>query len=906
MNFLRSITQQIQATAGPAAGVVQPLAETPAMKVITKEHAFTHSPFVYILRGIYAGEMGKIISQSDKKLEISIRGKQPYLVKLFEIDVLSLTETPKEKEDNIRRVIAFKDDTDGKIKLGMLSGLVKRGQTANENVFAVIPYDLDYNKSQDIWVLLDDLSAKLKKGASHNTLLKRTEMKRSPKKKRAVESKNGKLDEDLDSITSQMQSMGMESDMESLLSQMKKVKMTEEIPKTQRLDFLLVTPDKFVKDMPSPQEIKQREEEKKLEELLEKIAETRGLPSEVKKEKEPWQLSKPSLDQMIIVGGPNKGHYGTFLRVIDEQRIREFDKYEFVNPMYFKADNNKPVTIGATGTLQFDEQNKTKAKVTNIYPASYTIKIYLPKEQKEILLQTVGDMTGNQTDLSPITNDYVFIIDIELNNGHYFQVLRVLEDGRIYGIELTPDVQLERYIKKEDIKNMVDGFLIGELRTLGQPILVEQDISEYVQAQIDEDGEEVRYRDENLGEDEDQEETDEVDYEDGDVERDEDTQGQVAEEDKYVDGYADTQRTQMTLVDFTPHQEKIRSMFVKYLGVFGINIRDMMKYAKEHKTVIFISQIIDAIKKKVDNFEKNFWKATDEKYIVAVYVYYEMLNAGMHYYTQNNDPIAFFIESMVEEKIFRKADINNSIFVTNGWTNSFQVDTEAYKRFYKLGNLTAIYRIMFMNAHHEINSYKEDRYKIDIQIQQQTPLEIIPIQRKKPTFEKNVALISEVLAEKIPTTAKKIVWGTKYAPILEEFKNMLQNSIKNARNNTTREVYTYMLNNLEQAPFALKRLKAKIEREGLKIDVRKHKELQKMYKALVQRLREESMMFEEKSRAAQESILSEREQLQQRREALPSEQTRKRIFEDTDSESETETETTTKPRSRYWMESRTE
>lgn len=905
MNFLRSITQQIQATAGPAAGAVQPVAQPPAMQVVTKEYAFTHSPFVYILRGNYAGEMGKIVSRNDQKLEISLRGKEPYMVKLFEIDVLSTAETPKEKEDNIRRVIAFKDETDGKLKLGMLAGLMKKGATSGENVFGVIPYDLDYNKSQDIWQLLDELSSKLKNSSSHNTLLKRIEMKRSPAKKRAVESQSAALDEELDNITSQIKNMDMESDMESLLSQMKKVKMTESIPTTQRLAFLLVTPDKFVKGMPSPQEIKQQEEEKKLQALLEKITESRGLQTEQVRQT-PAQPTKPSLDQMIIISGANKGLYGKFLRVIDEQRVREFDKYELINPQYFTADNNQAVAIGTTGTFQFDEQNKTKAKITNIYPESYIVKIYLPNEKREILLQTLCDITGVETDLSPITNNDIFIIDIELTNGHYFQVRRVLEDERMYGVELTPDVQLERYIKKEDISTTIDGFSVGELRRLDQPVLVEQDTSEYVEPQIDEDGEEVSYRDENLGEDEEQEESDDVGYAEAEGDAEKETQA-VGEQDQYVDGYADTQRTQMTLSDLTQQQEKIRSMFVKYLGVFGINVRDMMKYAKEHKTAVFISQIVDAIKKKVNNYQKNFWKATDEKYIVAVYVYYEMLNAGMHYYTQNTDPIAFFIENMVEEKIFRKGDITNSIFVTNGWSSAFQVDNEAYKRFYKLENFAAIYRIMFMNAHREINSYKEDRYKINIELQQQPPMEIIPIQRKKPSFEKNVALISEVLAEKIPSTAKKIVWGSRYKPVLEEFKNTLRNSIKNARNETTRQVYTYMLDNLEQAPFALKRMKQKIEREGLKLDIRKHNELRKMYKALVQRLREATLASEEKSRTAQQSILSEREQLRQRREALPSEQTRKRIFEDDESETEMDTQTTSdQPRSRYWRESRTE
>jgi hypothetical protein len=906
MNFLRSITQQIQATAGPTGGPVVP--QPPAMQVVTKEYAFTHSPFVYILRGIYAGEMGKITTQTDKKYEISFRGKEGYLVKLFEIDALSLAETPKETEDNIRRVIAFKDETDNKVKLGMLAGLMKRGETSRQNVFAVLPYDLDYERSQDIWALLDELSEKLKRGASHNTLLKRIEVSRSPAKKRAVESQPKSVDQELDRITTQMKNVGMsettESDMETLLSQMKKVKMTEEIPKTQQLAFVLIQPDKFVMGMPSPQEIQEREEKEKLEKLLEKITEARGITIG-----SPTQdtTPKPSLDQMIIVGGPNRGHYGKLLRVIDEQRVREFDKYELVNPIYFRADNNRPAEIGTTGTFQIDDEARIKARITNIYPASYAVRVYLPNEQREVLLQTAGDMTGVETDLSPITSRDIFIIDIELKNGHYFQVQHVLEDGRMRGVELTPDDQIVRYITAADIKNKIDGFTVGELRTLDQPLLVEQD-SEYVTPELDEEGDEVGYRDENLADDEDQEETDDVGYGEGAGEEaaaDREDAGAV-EQDTYVDGYADTQRTQVTLADFTPLQEKIRSMFVKYLGVFGINVRDLMKFAKEHRNAIFISQIVDAIKRKVSVLQKDFWKATDEKYIVAVYVYYEMLSAGMHYYTQDSDPIGFFIENMVEAKIFRKADISDSIFVTNGWTTSFAVDIDAYKQFYRAGNLTAIYRMMFMNAHQEINSYKEDRYKIDISVQQQSGLKIFPIRRKGPAFQKNVALISEVLAEKIPPTAKKIVWAPRYAPILEEFKDTLRKSIRNARNDTTREVYTYMLDNLEQAPFALRRLKAKIERDGLKIDVRKYKDLQKMYKALVQRLREATMASDERSRVARESIMSERESLRQRREALPSEQTRKRIFED-ESDSENETETATdKPRSRYWMESRTQ
>lgn len=922
MNFLKTMTQKIEGVSSTA-----PPQQTAAKReIFGKEVLFTHSPFIYIPDGIYKGRVGEIIAKIDQRLEVAIKGVDYTIVDLYEIETQD--NIIKVLKNEIRRIVAFYDDTDKKNKIGMLAGTTKKNKNTTNNVFVIIPYDLDYKSTQDIWVLLAQLTNMLKKGVPHRDLLKKKLEQNIP------------VEDIMNDITNKMKNVKVDSeemdlDMENLTKQIKEVKIEENVQSSQSFDFVFVSSDKLIKNQTSPIELQRREKEEQMKEFME-----RTLKIEYKL---PERKDGPSLDLILVVSGQHIGEYGKFIRIINETKTKEYDKFVLVNKKDFKPSGNKNYEIGVTGMLQYGPYDKEKAKIVNIYPETFFINVFLPEQDKKVMLQTEKDWFQEtpdyKPDLSPITQDLFLFIDAKLKNGNFFQVDKLFEDGKMIGKELIEDQFVQRTKNKEEIESFNQGFDLGGLKKENNNNIVERD-DDIVERdedivigdnKIDEEGFVIENsKDENVADDEEQEEPADIDYGESDEVREEQEKA-TEENDVYKDGYKDTQRTQMSIT-LSKEQEAIKTKFTKYLNLYGVDIKQVMTYVKQAETVTGIQKTMETMKKEVDKYKEGYWKASDEKYIIACYVYYEILKLGQDVYNPKgeNDMISTFINMMElkddEEQnendlmpkskkgggIFRKTDIPNSIFLTNGWTSAFIVDTILSKKLYKEEKYTQLYRMMFLNAHKTIQSYVPDRYKLDIEKQIEAPkIEMFALKRTKPKFEKNVALIQDILSGDIPATAKKIVWGLRYIPILQQYKDSIKNTIDSAKSARTKKIYTYVLENIEQAPFALKMIDEKILKDGLEMDKLKKQRLEKMFNSLKEELRENIQITEAGREKAREQTALEMKELRERREKITEEQeSKKRLFGDTESESESDIESedatrktarTGTPRGRYWI-----
>lgn len=117
----------------------------------------------------------------------------------------------------------------------------------------------------------------------------------------------------------------------------------------------------------------------------------------------------------------------------------------------------------------------------------------------------------------------------------------------------------------------------------------------------------------------------------------------------------------------------------------------------------------------------------------------------------------------------------------------------------------------------------------------------------------------DVLANDIPASAEKIIWGPLFQPIIDEYKVEITNKINNAKTQITKDVYKYVLDNLEQAPIELRSLKNNSKIKNKKVAEKGRERLEIVFNSLLEEIRKKQNAIESERR---ELVTQEMEKLQ--------------------------------------------
>lgn len=496
------------------------------------------------------------------------------------------------------------------------------------------------------------------------------------------------------------------------------------------------------------------------------------------------------------------GTYGKLTRAIDTQYEILYKKRFMVMPTGIKKLNNNVVNIkhGA-----FKGQ---KATLVKKHPAH--LVIYLDAVGKKVsdhMIQQKGSY-----EIMPITPADVFYMDLKLKNGNFFEVKDISAEGRIIGLERVNNQFIPKEITQDDIESHQPGFSFDAIKP---DVVQETEETEIVQ---DSDTEETEVTDD----------TDESDV----LEYSTQEQQEPEVEIEMTSGFKDKDRISFQRTQLTKPETEIKSKITRILNVYAINDTEIKIFDLIEKIMSGMSEI----KKILNRSEKlrDTWIKSDEKYIVAGFVFYEIIQSGnsnLLLKTIDDDIYDTFVEKLTEKKIFSSKDTTQSIFLTDGWTPYFSINNEIIKTM-KKKDVQSLYKVMFKNC----VSFLKETFSLmnidskEIYNQHRVYLEdLIPLGgKRKGEMDKKYVTVTDIMNNDIPETATRILWGPIYQPYLEKMKQYLVNEIKNAKTNTHKVTYEYVLESIERAPFAMK----EIEKSSAKRDTVKFQTLRKAWNLL--------------------------------------------------------------------------
>jgi hypothetical protein len=295
--------------------------------------------------------------------------------------------------------------------------------------------------------------------------------------------------------------------------------------------------------------------------------------------------------------------------------------------------------------------------------------------------------------------------------------------------------------------------------------------------------------------------SDDIDNPDFEASEQQEQDDRHQEETQYKSSYKDSERTSFTETKLTSKQTSIKTTIQSIINATGYDI-DIYAVIKNVETCF------THLKKQVGSLGKKgkYWKNSDEKYIISCLVLYSIVKSGYthSFASHEGDNIGNFLRQLQTHKFFHKKDINGSIFLTNGWSEHFTVDFDTVQALHSSKNFDNIYRIMFENCNAVLQHlfgpiHLNSNFSIDA-------LKLIPLGLNRNISTQIFVTVPEYIAGNIPTSAKKILFGTVYQDIIDNYKRNLADAVNKNESNTSKKVYGYILENIERLPFALNEL----------------------------------------------------------------------------------------------------
>lgn len=517
----------------------------------------------------------------------------------------------------------------------------------------------------------------------------------------------------------------------------------------------------------------------------------------------------------------HQGQYGTLLRVIDEQ-------YHIIYKKRIMVSKSEFIKHGKTNlTIKKGPYKNKKGSLISKHLAHLTI--YIDAIGRKVNTHMVKD--GERFVQRAITPDDVFYMDLKLKNNNFFEVKSILDNGNIVGIERTSTDYVPREISLNDILSQQPGFSFNEVQQ-----------ADYIQ------NEQFQSDSQESDDMEDEDEEDNV----SNIDYNEELLDEAIEDTvQFQPTFKDTERTSFIPKQLSKEEAEIKTKIDNIFNMFGIsddiNIYDLIEQTK---------QSIDKIKSELKSAKISFWKGSDGKYIIAVLALYQFIKKGFtSFHTVTN-----YLEVLANKKYFHHKDVAQSIFLINGWSNAFTTNTNITNSLYKSKDFSSLYKMVFENCHKVLQTYFGN---IDIHASNVIHYsELIPLGGPKKSDIKMIITVNDIINNNIPVSATSVLWGIEYRNVLDKYKRNLVKVINHPEaNKTTKIVYEYVVDNLENAPIIL----AKWKNTNLKIDNLKKDTLSKTFERLMQEIMHIYKNVTNQRKERVELIEKEKETLRKRR-----------------------------------------
>ena len=521
-----------------------------------------------------------------------------------------------------------------------------------------------------------------------------------------------------------------------------------------------------------------------------------------------------------------QGVYGKVNKIIDQQFEIVKPKTIFINPNYVKenADGSAIITQGM--------YKNQIVKFIKKHPKSFMV--YLDTIGKKINYITVKKCDPNVTyqDCSeysqqPITEQDMFYMDLLLNNGNLFEVKSIRPNGIIYGIEKVNGEFVSKEISDNDIKYLQPGFSFSEE---SQPIF-QQELDNEIEYIIQSPSEEDRQdQEENDQEENDQEEQEQQEF---------NLDDQRMEENNMVSTFRDIERVGYESKILTPEEKSIRDKIQKISNLFGIP--DLEIYNIITDVISAINYIKQLLANQSKQELKTYWKASDEKFIIAVLVLNNIIKNGYAKKIGSDNILLGYVQKLIKKYINVSKDVSNSIFIKNDWS-SIKVDQDMVSNLYKSNKDEDKISLLMLIINNCYTLLKNTFNLLSIQTKISSDSSIIKLERKRKDLQKSIVGSKLLTGEEIPKEAESVTWGINFLPIIKKYKDEIRSIIElNPKESDNNKIYTFILNNLDQSYFVIPKFES-----HLKMTEKKYTTLLNVFKQLSNEVSKSKSLSENK------------------------------------------------------------
>lgn len=424
-----------------------------------------------------------------------------------------------------------------------------------------------------------------------------------------------------------------------------------------------------------------------------------------------------------------------------------------------------------------------------------------------------------------IVPEDVFYCDIELKDGSYFQVKECYED-RFVGSKRGSDVMMTILNDDDNIANFMPGFTI--LSSMVSSTMEEEvDVKNMFVMDTIEEFEETDDVDEkdvdNYGDDKEKD----VLFE-KDVFETENTEGEMKA------SFKDTERSFVVQRTFTKDEKEYLKMIEKCASVIG-------EVSNVFTLLDCVNDAVKTMKMELAKIAVFDWKNTDVKYIIVCLVVYDLVNNG---YNMSVYDFKKIVDKLYETGYITKNTISNSAFIRSDvdadgklkktcW-NSIQMSNDykvSVKRLYKESQYLDIVKIIMGNCNIVLqNLFGKVRFGGE-----DSKMELIPVSKPRTVREypKYFLTTKDIMDDVMVDTARKIMWGPESQKLINIWKQSLNKKLEKESNMNLKEIYTFVIVNLDNAPFVLRSLELSKD----KMDKLKYRELKRSFDTFTGKLK---------------------------------------------------------------------
>lgn len=251
-----------------------------------------------------------------------------------------------------------------------------------------------------------------------------------------------------------------------------------------------------------------------------------------------------------------------------------------------------------------------------------------------------------------------------------------------------------------------------------------------------------------------------------------------------------------------------------------------------------ISDTVKMMKSELEKISIVDWTSSDVKYIVACLVSHDIMKNG---YSMTIYDFRKNVQKLYELNYLNKSSVANSGFIrtenlpeSSSW-KAIEMNSEEkveFKRLYKDGRYDTLVKNLMERCNKMIGvwfgpvSFSVSNAELKL-------IKVSESKRVVKDYSKYFLTTSDILNNVTSKDAKKIVWGPNSQKLVNAWKTSLVERSNKENNKTTKLIYEFVKDNIDNAPFVLPSL----EKSEDKLDKLKYRELKRAFETFTEKLR---------------------------------------------------------------------